>query len=122
LSACGVPYACEPNKMILSGWNCSATCRAKRRIAALGTSFPRYQRVGLPRDVTRRLVLMKRFYHVVCPLKLNLETSTRHFLNTEALSSLISRPRLAPCDRRRFDGVENRAQQLLRRLVERLAG
>ena len=46
LSSFGVPYACEPNRMILSGLNCSATWRAYLRIAAIGTWSPRYHRSG----------------------------------------------------------------------------
>ena len=35
--------ACQPNRMIFSGSNRSATSRAKRLITDMGTSAPRYQ-------------------------------------------------------------------------------
>jgi hypothetical protein len=44
LSECGCPWAYEPNKMIFSGPKRSATSRANRRMTAIGTSAPRYQR------------------------------------------------------------------------------
>jgi hypothetical protein len=40
LSSWGVPQAREPNRMILSGWNWSAICRAYRRITRIGMSAP----------------------------------------------------------------------------------
>jgi hypothetical protein len=35
-----VPYAKEPNRMILSGWNSAAMARAYRRITDMGMSAP----------------------------------------------------------------------------------
>src|SRR5512147_725153 len=49
--------------MILSGWKRSATCRANRRITRMGTSAPRYQRVGRASGTVRRLRVMPSFYH-----------------------------------------------------------
>ena len=36
--------------MIFSGWNCSATARAKRRITRIGTPAPQYSSAGAAAD------------------------------------------------------------------------
>src|SRR5713101_3112759 len=48
--------------MILSGWNLSATSRAKRRISRIGMSLPRYQRDGAASGRGDGFFAMRPFY------------------------------------------------------------